>query len=304
MGNDARGHSDAPTMQLVVLDDTHLVLGEGPAWNAATNEFSWIDIEAGVILVAAFEDDALGEATRIVTGEEVGCAIPIGDGRFLAGLRSQFAIVHRDGTIERSRALIPDGWRFNDGKIDPQGRFVVGSINRSGPEGVQRFVRLERDGSLTVLDDDLQLANGVAWSPGGDWMYTTDTSDGFIHRRAYTGGVAGERELFIDLGGAPDGITTDMDGRLWVTVFDQERVDCFGPHGERIESASIATPGHHPSSVEFVGPDLRTMVVTTGFPVIPDADRYRTTGDGETLALRAATPGVPTTPWSELPLPR
>lgn len=295
--------NDALVNSYDVLHGTRLVLGEGPAWNEATSEFSWIDIEDGLILVAQYTDGELGPVTTMTTGEEVGCAIPISGGRFLCGLRSQLAIVHRDGTIERSRDLIPDGLRFNDGKIDPQGRFVIGSLNRSGPDGIQQLVRLEHDGTVTVLDGDIGISNGVAWSPDGAWFYSADTVDGFIYRRAYVDGAAGDRELFIDLGGSPDGISTDMDGNIWVTVFDKERVDCFGRHGERIESKSIPTPGRHPSSVEFIGPGLSTMVITTGFPRIPEEDRYRTAGDGATLVLPAASPGVPTTPWAEIALP-
>ena len=40
--------------------------------------------------------------------------------------------------------------------------------------GTQTLVRLDGD-AVTVLDDDLTLSNGLAWSPGGSTLYSIDS---------------------------------------------------------------------------------------------------------------------------------
>lgn len=301
--NDVLNEETHTTTSRRTLDDSLLVLGEGPAWNDDTSELSWIDIEEGVILVARLDGDLLSDVQRISVGEQVGCAIPIDRSRFLVGLRSQLAIVDRNGSIERSRDLLPDGLRFNDGKIDPQGRFVIGALNRSGPDGRQVLIRLEHSGEVTELDSDLNLSNGLAWSPDGKWMYNADTHDEVVYRRSYVDGVAGAREAFIAVGGRPDGITSDVDGNIWITVFDGERVDCYAPDGTLHADRTIPTPGYHPASVEFYGPELKRMAIATGYPRVRDHERLRYPRDGELLSVPAIIPGLATTPWRKALLP-
>jgi sugar lactone lactonase YvrE len=216
-------------------------------------------------------------------------------------------VVSTDGSIDKSRALIPTNRRFNDGKIDPQGRFVVGSIRRfGGVDGRQHLLRLEHDGSVTVLDDALNMSNGMGWSPDGAWFYHVESFDRVVYRRSYVGGDAGPREVFLELDGLPDGMAVDADGHLWVTLLDRCRIDCFSAEGERMPHRTIDLGADHPASVEFAGTDLGVMVVTTGFPWLDgDVGVTRADGDGRVLTTRIdGVRGIPPTPWREAPLPR
>lgn len=287
-----------------VLAQDRYVLAEGPCWNAARRELSWVDIEEGLILVAEYENGRLGPVGRISVGEQVGCAIPISGGRFLCGLESQIAIVGRDGTVARSRRLIPEGRRLNDGKVDPQGRFLVGSLSQHGIDPTQELIRLELDGSVTVLDSELSQSNGMTWSPDGRWFYHADTAAHRVHRRAYDADAVGPREAFIELDGMPDGITADEDGNVWVAVFDRQRVDCYSPDGELLPGLRVETPGRHPASVEFFGHERDELVIPTGFPRMPGDERLRTEADGVVLTVRADRRGGRIHAWAEVPLPR
>jgi sugar lactone lactonase YvrE len=297
-----------PALELTLLDTPRYFLGEGPAWTASTGVVSWIDIEEGRVVSAELRGDALGPLTTLEIGGVVGAAVPIPRGRFLVTLSCWIGILHPDGRLEKSRALIPGGRRFNDGKVDPQGRFVFGSLHNSRNDDAQVLMRLELDGTVTTLDTDLHQSNGLGWSPDGSVFYNADTSIGTIYRRSYVDGVAGERSVFAVLpdGGVPDGFTVDTEGNLWVTVFNGERVDCYAPDGTRIAERTIALDGHHPASAEFVGPDLDRLIITTGYPRMDDpaAMALQTALDGEVFLTRPGARGVPTTPWSEVPLPR
>src|SRR5665647_3962414 len=163
------------------LGTDRFVLSEGPVWDPNSASLTWVDIEAGRILTARWADGALATPASIDVGEYVGCAIPLNAGRMLAALTRQLGVIEADGTILRSQELIQAGTRFNDGKIDPQGRLVVGTMSLQGPDEAQLLLRLEADGAITVLDDNLLLANGLGWSPDGRTLYSVS----YTHLRAH-----------------------------------------------------------------------------------------------------------------------
>ena len=67
--------------------------------------------------------------------------------------------------------------RWNDGVCDARGRFLVGTMSLTGARHSQRLLRI--DGETTdVLDDDLGLANGMAFSPDDSLLYSTDSVPG------------------------------------------------------------------------------------------------------------------------------
>ncbi len=45
--------------------------------------------------------------------------------------------------------------------------------------------RLELDGSVTIVDQDLTLTNGFAWSPDGIVLPSVDTTSGTVYARPY-----------------------------------------------------------------------------------------------------------------------
>ena len=69
------------------------VLSEGPVWDGETGRLTWVDIEAGAVLSAPLTADGLGAITRTDVGEQVGCALPLGDGRVLVALTRRLAIL-------------------------------------------------------------------------------------------------------------------------------------------------------------------------------------------------------------------
>jgi sugar lactone lactonase YvrE len=277
-------------------------LAEGQVWAPDTKTVSWVDIEEGLILSATY-DGRLGPITTIPVGELIGCAIPVSGGRYLCGLESQIALVHSDGRAVRSRPLIPRGRRFNDGKIDPQGRLVIGSLRRGAIDRQQHLLRLEIDGSITVLDTDLALSNGLGWSPDGSWFYNADTHEELVYRRRYGARETGTREAFIDVHGRPDGLTVDADGRIWVTIFDRGHIAVFDPQGRQLDELRIPVADLHPASVEFIGDELKELLIVTGYPRVPDEAEQRVEGDGKLFAVRTEASGLPPIPWIEASLP-
>jgi sugar lactone lactonase YvrE len=284
------------------LGTERFVLSEGPVWDPDSASLTWVDIEAGRILTAGWADGALSAPTSIDVGEYVGCAIPLNDGRMLTALTRQLGVIEADGTTIRSRELISAGTRFNDGKIDPQGRLVVGTLSVEGPGEAQLLLRLERDGAITVLDDDLRLANGLGWSPDGRTLYSIDTLAEIVYRRDYGADTMGEPSAFAV--GAPfDGMTVDAHGNLWVAIWGAGEVRCFDSTGAPVPERTIRVAAPHTSSVTFVGAALDTVVVTTASRDLTEAERERWPDAGGLFYASVGTVGLLPTPWHEAPLP-
>jgi sugar lactone lactonase YvrE len=157
---------------------------------------------------------------------------------------------------------------FNDGKVDRQGRFIIGSCETDmhDPEPIGGLYSLGGDGRLTRLDGDITYSNSPCFSPDGATLYFSDSARHTIFAYPYdpdTGNV-GERQVFADtqaLGGMPDGATVDSEGRVWVAIFGGGKIGAFTPEGtvERIIDLPVSLPG----SVMFGGPNLDQLYVVT-----------------------------------------
>lgn len=293
-------------IQATALETEAFILSEGPLWDAATGRVVWVDLEAGRILSAPWVDGRLGEVASVSVGEQVGCAFPIGGGRYVAALTRELAIVEADGTIRRGSALTPEGTRFNDGEIDPAGRLVVGTLALNEAGWDHLLLRLEHDGTVTTLDDDLGLSNGLGWSPDGATFYSIDTPRRTVFRRDYdvATGAVGKREVFIELVDAyPDGMTVDADGNLWIAIWGGHEVRCYDASGARIDGATVSVDAPHVSSAVFVGPDLDHLVITSASRDLSPDERLRWPHAGGLFVAHPDARGRASTPWREVPLP-
>ncbi|MDY0914052.1 SMP-30/gluconolactonase/LRE family protein [Rathayibacter festucae] len=281
------------------------VLSEGPVWDGETGRLTWVDIEAGAVLSAPLTADGLGAITRTDVGEQVGCALPLGDGRVLVALTRRLAILEVDGSLTRGSELLPEGHRFNDGSIDPQGRLVVGSLTLGESDGDDVLLRLEHDGAVTVLDHDLRLSNGLAWSPDGAVMYSVDTESGVIYRRPYLDGVNGPRETFLEPeeGVFIDGMTVDSEGRLWCSVWGGSGVRVYDAEGRRLEGEGIAIDAPHSSSIAFAGEALDVAVVSSASRDLSADERAAHPFAGGLWLARPGATGLPAPRWVETRLP-
>ena len=131
-----------------------------------------------------------------------------------------------------------------------------------------RLYRIDPDTmAIEMLDDDLYLANGLAFGPDGD-LYVAETVGGRIYRYAWQNGRLGQRQEFgnvliernaDDLRG-PDGIAFDVDGKLYVATYGQGDVTVLGQGGSVLQR--IGTPGMQPTNVCFGLSGEKTIYVT------------------------------------------
>ncbi len=82
-----------------------------------------------------------------------------------------------------------------------------------------RLLRRDPDGTITVVDQGLRFANGVALSTAEDFVVVAETAGRTLVRHWLTGERAGQRDLLAqDLPGYPDNIARGSDGLIWVTI--------------------------------------------------------------------------------------
>jgi sugar lactone lactonase YvrE len=245
------------------------LLSEGPRWDAEHDELLWVDIVGRRLHRARLDSRGMLEQLASVELDRyVGAVAPAVKGGYVLAAHAGFLHLDRSGTVvELSQPEAGHGHvRMNDGACDPQGRFWAGTMAFDESPGQGVLYRLELDGTCTTVLTGLTISNGIGWSPEGEVMYLSDsgtrTVDAFDFDPA-TGEIGGRRTIveITEAGAAPDGLTVDRQGNIWVAVWDGGEVRCYRPDGSRLET--IRLPVHRPTSCAFGGPDLRTLFITT-----------------------------------------
>ena len=275
-------------------------LGEGPVWDTARGRLLWVDIVGKALLTGVLSGDQITVERRRDFAGMVGAVAVAADGTLLVAEQEQLTVVRPDGTRLAGPRVVPVGQarRLNDGKTDPAGRFVVGTLALAGDSDREVLVRLEPDGRLTTIDDDLRLSNGLAWSTDGGLMFSVDTLRRTVFVREYdahTGAVGPRRtHLTID-DGLPDGIAMDAADHLWIAIWGGGEIRRYDPEGALV--GRVAVPAPHTSSVAFAGDRL---VVTTATDELTDEQRRRYPDSGRLFTVAVDVPGAPVPPWSGL----
>ena len=277
------------------------MLAESPFWDPIRARLLWVDIQRGRVYSADITPDGLLEIRdELALDETVGAVAASASGAWLIAGAERLHVRDEAGELHPGPALISgDGSRrLNDGKPDPLGRYLVGSLNLAGPSNHEELVQVGRDGSIEVLDDDLALSNGLAWSRDGSRLYSVDTERRVVFVRPYdlASGRGGPRSVHLVFDGYPDGMCMDAEEHLWIAMWGLGRVDRYSPSGELV--ASIDVPAPHTSSVAFAGPDLDLLVITTATQDLENRQLELFPDSGRVFTVRPGVPGLPQPLWA------
>ncbi len=284
------------------------VLGEGARWDARRDELLRVDIVAGRVFRdrVATDGSLIGVATHDAPGT-VGAIAPIeGDAGWLLASNRGFSHLSIEGAVRPIADVAPEGTRMNDAAADPQGRFWAGTKAHDNRAGAGALYRLERDGHIEQMLDGLTISNGIGWSPDGGTMYLADTIPGVIHAFSFDGrrGAISDARVLVDVPaevGAPDGLTVDAAGDIWVAMWGTGRVHRYTADGRL--RGELAVPAEQATSCAFGGPGMSRLYVTTATEGWSDEQRRADAGAGlvyrfETDALgRPAAPFRPDPAW-------
>ena len=284
-----------------VASEAAYELGEGPLWDPVRKRVLWVDIAAGQVCEGHLSEDGARVVTSITHqfAHTVGAVATAHDGRLLVAGDKRLVMVDREGVRNGPQVILSvDANRFNDGKCDPAGNFVVGTLALDDTDGHQML--LHTDGSrIRVIDDDLDLSNGLAWSPDGGTLYSVDTLRGNVWSRSYDAGAAswaGRQLLFQISEALPDGMCVDADGNLWIALWGAGQVRRYSPNGEVLAVVNVAAL--HTSSVCFVGDRLNSLLITTAREELTAAQRQQYPLSGRLFTVEVDTCGAPAPLWN------
>lgn len=188
----------------------------------------------------------------------------------------------------------PDGWIWFTDSGEPYGDSTALFAAGRPPEKPGLVCRLDpATGAVEVVDESLHMPNGLAFSPGDEVLYVTDTVAHSITVFPYRGSALGPAERTITIDGNPDGMCLDADGRLYVATAVAGEIHVLSPEGELQRRIGWAE-GAIPLNCCFGGPDGTTLHVTDagGMPNVtrdPAADHE----NERILAIALDVAGLP-----------
>ncbi|KAE8751493.1 Regucalcin-like [Frankliniella occidentalis] len=279
-----------------------VIMSESPYWDDITNTVIFVDVIGKLVL--RYDPAHPGDLKNISFSNQPGKVTPavpvrgsddilVGVGRcvFLVdvdwGAPGKAAVVRSVRNLKEVEPDLP-GNRFNDGKADSRGRLWIGTMDdsqtsRRRRRGVNkgelfRF-DLKRDiegrsasshvDTKTVVEEGLQIPNGMAWTPDDKTYYLADSATKAVYSfdfDADQGVVSNKKTAFSfaahDVPGAPDGMTLDKDGNLWIACVHGGRVIKVDPRSGALLQ-TIVMNVTNPSAAEWGGRDRDVLYVTS-----------------------------------------
>jgi gluconolactonase len=203
----------------------------------------------------------------------------------------------------KKRTVLADkymGKRFNapnDLALDTKGRIYFSDPRYLGTETRElkkRCVyRIDTDGAVVQVTDEVEKPNGIALSPDGKTMYLADHDNGtdeinpnkpppgklgpmkiYAFPLGVDGLVSGPRRTLVDFGDTPgcDGMTVDSKGHVYLTARSPRRpgVMVIDPAGKEVAFIATGEPNQDPkeakgvpSNVTFgIGPEKNMLYIT------------------------------------------
>jgi sugar lactone lactonase YvrE len=284
-----------------------LELGEGARW--VDGRLVLVDLLKGRLLAADTS------ASELVTLAELdvplGAVAPIQgtSGAWIAAAGTGVCTLTSSGEVswigDTRSSGASSALRVNDAVADASGRFWFGTMAIDETEDAGALYRFDRDGTLTRVLDGITVPNGPAFTEDGTTMYLADSTRGLVRRYRVDPrtGELGEPEPFADFAdladldcrhdhrppsGAPDGMTVDRAGGVWIACWGGASVRRFRPDGtpDRV----IAVPGaRQPASVCLGGPDGRLLHITTATYGLDSPGAL----DGAVFTVPVEVPGFP-----------
>ncbi len=277
-------------MEPELIADYQCRVGEGVLWHPLDKQIYWLDIPRGLIFRF---NPTTNEHQICYEGEQVGGMTLQADGALLLFMAKGAVAIWRGGKLEYVVDEISEEResRFNDVIADPIGRVFCGTLPTK--ERLGRLYRLDTDGSITPVLENIAVSNGMGFTPNCKQMYHTDSRLQRIYLFDYdqNSGTLTNKRLFVETPadqGVPDGMTVDAEGYVWSARWDGGVLVRFTPQG--VEERRIGFPAKKVSCVTFGGEGLTDIYVTTAGGHNKSEEG---SGAGALFRLRLGIRGVP-----------
>lgn len=148
----------------------------------------------------------------------------------------------------------------NDIAIDGKDRLYASDPNWKAGTGA--IWRIDTDGKVTLLEDNMGTTNGIEVSPGDTRLYVNESVQRkvWVYDLSPEGQISNKRLLieFPDYG--MDGMRCDTQGNLYIARHGKGTIAKVSPEGKLLREITLT--GKKPSNIAFGGKDGRTVFAT------------------------------------------
>lgn len=275
-------------------------LGEGVLYDNRLDAIWWTDIKQGALYCYWLESDSLQQwqAPEAITA----IGLTTDPTRLIVSCYKGVAFYqpssgHWQQLAEAEQHL--PGNRMNDGRLDRQGRFWVGSMvenaNANPPGSSAALYCYSLETGLTPVFSGLHIANGLGFSPDSRWLYHADSPLGQIRRFAFDAATckvaAAELWQQVPEGSEPDGATVDAAGNLWSAHWGSGQVYCYQPNGTTL--GSLQLPLSQSSCVALGGKHNNLLFVTSAWDGLSETERAQQPQAGNLFIYQVEATALP-----------
>lgn len=251
--------------ELTLEIDAKAKLGESPHWDQNKQLLYWVDIMSHKVNIY---DPKTKQNKEINFQQLVSSVNTTRKGHLILTILDEVYLYDIDeqqlnylGDPERSE---PNN-RLNDAKCDRQGRLWAGTMSLKNEKNKGALYRIDGLGNITKMFSPVQLSNGISWSPDHKQMYFIDSPTKKVIAFDYdeeTGSIKNPQNIITITDGIPDGMTTDVEGNLWIAHWGGARVTRWNPvNGQLLKTVNI--PVTNVTSCIFGGKHMNELFITT-----------------------------------------
>lgn len=254
-------------MELKILYDKSLNLGEGPIWDPRVSILYFVDILGKSLFCHHYEKN---KTDILYFDEFISCVALTGNiNNLLIALES--GIYRFDVSTGKKTFIIQpeksENFRFNDGAVTPWGTWLLGSMNNLNngdnapllPDAC--LYEISEYGANPILES-VTIPNGIVFE--GNSVYFIDSKINSVRKFQHQdNSFIDEKIIFQFEGpGSLDGMCLSKSRKLYIANWGGSQILVFDLNsGQIIENISV--PAINPTSCTFGGPQMNELFITT-----------------------------------------
>lgn len=131
-----------------------------------------------------------------------------------------------------------------------------GTVYASDPnwaESSGNLWKIDANGTVTLLESDMGTTNGIELSPDGRKLYVNESVQRtvWVYDRNDDGSVSNKKRFYQFSDHGMDGMSTDIEGNLYIARYGAGTIAVLSPAGELIRQITLT--GQHPTNITFGG---------------------------------------------------